>query len=354
MGRHVTTLMKAGLSALHYSGAGSLAAPLTRGAGVVFMMHHVSPAAAAPFEPNRILRITPAFLEAVVTRVIELGFDLVHIGEVPGRLAAGGGSRPFACFTFDDGYRDNMEHAFPVLRRLGAPYTLYVPTDYPDGRGDLWWLVLEEVIRRADTVAPPIAEGVRELDCRSLAAKHRVFQSIYWDLRARPEAEARDIVGRMAMAEGIDAAQLCRRLVMTWDEIRAAARDPLMTVGAHTCRHLALSKLSEAEAQREMVESRRRIEDELGRSCRHFSYPYGCRRAAGPREFRLAAEAGFVTAVTTRKGLVHRAAGDALMAIPRLSLNGDFQDLRYVETMLSGVPFAVWNAVRRVALPQAV
>jgi len=53
--------MKAGLSALHYSGAGSLAAPLTRGAGVVFMMHHVSPAAAAPFEPNRILRI-PAHL----------------------------------------------------------------------------------------------------------------------------------------------------------------------------------------------------------------------------------------------------------------------------------------------------
>ena len=58
--------------------------------------------------------------------------------------------RRFVCFTFDDGYRDNLEYAYPLFRRRGIPLTLYVPTDFPDGDGELWWIALEEVVPRAD------------------------------------------------------------------------------------------------------------------------------------------------------------------------------------------------------------
>jgi peptidoglycan/xylan/chitin deacetylase (PgdA/CDA1 family) len=274
------------------------------------------------------------------------------LDDLPSRLADPDPRRPFACFTFDDGYRDNREHAFPILARHGVPHTLYVPTDYPDGRGDLWWLVLEAAIRVLDRVAVTLDGVTTDQRTRTTAEKERAYDTIYWQLRALPESEARAIVAGLAREAFLDTRRLCSDLIMSWDEIREAARDPLLTIGAHTCRHMALRKLGEAEARREMVESRARIEAETGRPCRHFSYPYGCEQAAGAREFRLARELGFTTAVTTRKGLVAPDHRSALTAIPRLSLNGDFQDARYIDVMLSGVPFAMWNAARRVLSPQ--
>ena len=73
---------------------------------------------------------------------------------------------------------------------------------------------------------------------------------------------------------------------MSWDELRALAKDPLVTIGAHTKSHLALGKLSEAQARAEMAESICAHRNaSLGAPCRHFSYPYGCANSAGPREF---------------------------------------------------------------------
>ena len=60
----------------------------------------------------------------------------------------------------------------------------------------------------------------------------------------------------------------------------------------------------------------------------------------------MAQELGLATAVTTRKGLIQPQHEQALTALPRLSLNGDFQDLRYVRVMLTGAPFAFWNGLR--------
>ncbi len=98
-----------------------------------------------------------------------------------------------------------------------------------------------------------------------------------------------------------------------------------------------------------MAESIARIEKELGRPCRHFSYPYGCTQSAGEREFRIAEELGLETAVTTQKGLLYPEHAHELTALPRLSLNGDFQDIRYVKALLSGVPFALMNTLKRYA-----
>jgi hypothetical protein len=112
---------EAALSALYYIGIDGLAAPSTSGDGVTFMLHRVSPEPVRAFEPNRILKITPDFLDNVVLRVIEAGIDLLSMDDVPERLAARRSARPFACFTLVDGYRDNLEYALPVFMRYGAP-----------------------------------------------------------------------------------------------------------------------------------------------------------------------------------------------------------------------------------------
>jgi peptidoglycan/xylan/chitin deacetylase (PgdA/CDA1 family) len=80
----------------------------------------------------------------------------------------------------------------------------------------------------------------------------------------------------------------------------------------------------------------------------HLSYPVGDPTSAGPREFRIAAELGFKTAVTTRPGVLFPEHRQHLMALPRISLNGEHQQMRYVRVLLSGAATAVWNGFRRV------
>jgi peptidoglycan/xylan/chitin deacetylase (PgdA/CDA1 family) len=343
-----TRLLKAGLSALHYSGASVLMAPFTKGAGVVFMLHHVRPEPPQAFEPNRILKITPKFLEAVIREVMDAGFDVVSLDEVARRLTEGGGERPFASFTFDDGYRDNRDYAYPIFKRYGFPFAIYVPGEFGDGKGDLWWLALEAVLRAAPRISLEMNGDMCHFELATPADKDHAFHVIYWWLRTMPDKALRAVVARLARDTGQDLSKLCAELVMSWQEIRELAKDPLVTIGAHTCHHAALAKLPAAEARAEIADSVKRVEAELGRPCRHFSYPYGDDTSAGEREFAMAKDLGLLTAVTTRKGLIQPQHKDAPTALPRVSLNGDFQDIRYVRVMLTGAPFAFWNGLRRV------
>lgn len=348
MSRRTTGLLKVALSALHFSGADRLLAPLTRGVGVVFMLHRVRPSADDGFGPNRILEITPEFLDQTIRLVVARGFDVVSLDDVHARLREGDFDRPFACFTFDDGYRDNRDFAYPIFRRHNLPFAIYVPTDYPDGLGDLWWLKLEMVIAAVEALELRIEGLPTRLEAATPAQKDEAFGRVYWWLRSIPEGEARRIVADLCDLHGIDAAGLCRELIMTWGELRDLAGDHLVTLGAHTRRHLALAKLTLGEARLEMEESIRRLEREVGRPVRHFSFPYGDETSAGEREFELARELGLDTAVTTRKGLIHAHHALTPTGLPRVSLNGDFQSTRYVKVMLTGAPFAFWNAAQRL------
>lgn len=347
-----TRLFKAALKTLSVTRADRVVSPLTGGNGVIFMGHNVAPDPGHDFEPNRILRITPQFLDAVIGETRRLGFDIVPLDEVPQRLAdarqAGSRKRPFACFTFDDGYRDNIEHALPVFEKHNAPFTIYVPADYADGSGDLWWLTLERAIRAMPVVEIEIDGAMRRFETATAAGKQQAHHEIYWWLRRQPEARARTIINDLAETAGVADPGLCRRLVADWDMLRSVADHPLLTIGAHTCSHRALAKLSEAECRREMIESIARIEDELATPCHHFAFPYGSADAAGPREFKIAGELGLATAVTTRKGLLYSDHANDTAALPRLSLNGDYQDLSYVRTLLSGLPFALMHAAAHI------
>ena len=345
-------MLKTALSALHYSGLGSLAAPLARGRGVIFTLHQVEPARSRGFDPNGILRVTPEFLNSVLCQVREAGFETISIDRAAERIAGHDPSdAPFACFTFDDGYRDNLVNAYPILKRHNVPFTVYVATDLADGCGELWWLVLEEVVRRSPTVIVQMSGSVRRFDCGTDARRQAAFDAIYWWLRGLPEDRMRQVVRELAAGANVDIAALCKRLIMTWDELRGLASDPLVTIGAHSRRHYALAKLGAEEARAEIVDSVARIEAELGRRCRHFSFPYGDETSAAPREFALAAELGLKTAVTTRKGLIRGCGHDVMTGLPRVSLNGEYQHRRYVEVLLTGTPFMFLNMFRRDPQP---
>jgi peptidoglycan/xylan/chitin deacetylase (PgdA/CDA1 family) len=352
MARHTTQFLKAALSALHYTGADGLIAPFTAGNGVIFMLHQVTPDVPRDFEPNRILKVTPEFLEGVIGQVKELGFETIGIDDVPERLKSGPGQKPFAVFTLDDGYKDNAEFAYPIFKRHNVPFTIYVATDFADGRGDLWWLTLEEALRQLSSIDLEMDGPVQTFKLTTADQKDAAFEEIYWWMRSIDEGRARAITHRLARQAGFDPMAFCRDLVMTWDELRSLADDPLVTIGAHTRTHYAMAKLPAAKVRSEISDSVNQIEAELGQPCRHFSFPYGDEASAGDRDFEIAQELGLATAVTTRKGLLKASHADQLTALPRLSLNGDFQEPRYVKVLLSGAPFALWDVLSRIRGPR--
>ena len=144
-----STVIRAGLGALYFSGAHYLLRPIFSGVGAIFMLHHVRPPRDGGFQPNRHLEGTPEFLRTMLAHLHAHGIDVVTPDEVHQRLVERNFSRRFACFTFDDGYRDNREFALPVMREFDAPFTVYVASDFAEGRGPLWWIALERAIAKA-------------------------------------------------------------------------------------------------------------------------------------------------------------------------------------------------------------
>lgn len=134
MAKMKTTMMKAAMSGLYHSRAHRLLAPYTQGSGVIFTLHHVRPAPDRPndFGPNSFLEVTPDFVDGLFDQVQEAGLDVVSLDDAVERLKQGD-ERRFACFTFDDGYRDVADYAWPLSKRRSLPLTLYLPTDYIDG-----------------------------------------------------------------------------------------------------------------------------------------------------------------------------------------------------------------------------
>ncbi|MEZ5924957.1 MAG: polysaccharide deacetylase family protein [Hyphomicrobiaceae bacterium] len=346
--RRTTRLIKAGLTTLFYTGGHRVMAPLTQGVGAIFMLHHVTPEPRQDFDPNGILRVTPEFLDRAIQVALDSGFDIVSLDEAHFRLAEGLHERPFACFTFDDGYRDNLTYAYPIFKRYNLPFAIYVPSAFADGNGDLWWLTLETIFANVDHLTIKMDGEVKEFDCSTTIAKETAFEETYWWLRSINEDEARAVVHDLCRSAGVDPSEHGRSLPMSWDEIRMLAEDPRVTIGSHTRQHFALAKLSQSQAQQEIELGTERIAREIGRRPEHLSYPYGSACAAGAREFRLAKELGYKTAVTTRKGLIYAEHGAHLTALPRVSLNGDYQDERYLRVFLTGAPFAVWNGFKRL------
>ena len=342
-------VIRAGLDALYFTGAHHVLRPLLAGVGAIFMLHHVRPARDDLFQPNRHLEITPGFLAEVLTHVRALDVDIVSMDEAHRRMREREFARRFACFTFDDGYRDNRDHALPVMRDHDAPFTVYVASDFADGRGRLWWVALERVIARADAIEI-VRDGVTvRLAAHDATAKQAAFDEVHGWLRGLAnDTEVQDEVSRLCARHGIDDTVIARELCMSWQELAPFAADPLVSIGAHTISHCNLARETEAEAVRQMRDSRARIENELQRPALHFAYPYGDRAAAAAREFGFAREIGFKTAVTTRPGMVFPGNAAHMTALPRISLNGNYQNVRFLSVLTSGAATAMWNGFRRV------
>jgi peptidoglycan/xylan/chitin deacetylase (PgdA/CDA1 family) len=333
--------------ALYFSGLNRLLGSFTSGVGLILTLHHVRPARHDQFQPNKFLEITPEFLETIVLCLERENIDLVSIGEAQRRLTEMDFKRRFAVLTLDDGYRDTKDYAYPVLKKHAVPFAVYVAPSFPERRGNLWWTAMESIVAANDAIAITIDGSDLRLSCRSLAEKYEAYLNLRdWFAGRNSEAEMLELVHAMAAGYGIDMTAICDALCMTWDDIAELARDSLVTIGAHTVNHVLLGRESETVVRSELKNSRDVLESKLGQPVRHFAYPFGDARAAGPREYAIAAETGFDTAVTTRPSVLTAEHRQQLTALPRITISGEFQRERYLDVLFSGAATAIWNGLR--------
>lgn len=338
----------AAFAAIAATGADHWGRGFAQGKGAILTLHHVRPATSGGFRPNQLLEITPGFLDRALTLIRAEGYDIVSLDEALARLADPRPGRFFVALTFDDGYRDNLDHAWPVLARHQAPWTLYVVRGFAERTARLWWLELEEAIRALPRVGVDLPDGRFDAPAETGVEKQRAFDRLYWRLRKGPEAILLAAISALATQAGIDPAALVERECLPTQTLRSLAGAPGVTIGAHTLSHPMLARHPEGMARREIADGKAWLEAELGMPVRHFAYPVGDPASAGRREFALAKEAGFASAVTTRPGHLFAGHAEHLHALPRISLNGLHQSEGALRALLSGLPFLIWNRGRKL------
>lgn len=280
-----------------------------RGRGGILMYHRVNDA-------------DDPFFPALPSKAFEQQVDFVRrayrvepLEDVVRWLRAGAPGRPRVAVTIDDGYRDTFDVAFPLLRRMGVPATLFLSTG-PVETGVPLWLDHLRALFKGTTVKAfacrtlGVAESRLATDSDRLAAMTRVSAI----LKQRGRRVVDDAIAELV--EDLDPeGALTLPACLTWAEVKEMAGGGIQ-MGAHTHKHYVLSRLDRSEAREEIARSVRLIEEKVGAAVTTFAYPNGAASDYTPVTKALLAEMGLLAACSTRHGFA-RPGGDPF-ELPRL------------------------------------
>jgi peptidoglycan/xylan/chitin deacetylase (PgdA/CDA1 family) len=291
-----------------------LLGPLLRPSGVVVLMYH------RIVDRDRTLVGLPVEVFAAQMEWLRSNCDPIEPEAIGERVQDSRRARPAVLVTFDDGYRDYHDLAYPVLKRLGIPAIVFLATSFMDQGGMMWtdqvqWAALST---RLDRVRLPWSDAPPLLlpDQRSRAALGETARGY---LKTLPDADRRAAVDALLKELGAPPARA--REMLTWDEVRNTA--DLTRFGGHSHTHPILSRLDRASAEQEIRTCRDRIAAETGRVPTTFAYPNGRPADYTDETRQLLRDLGFSIAFSTSEGI----AGPETdwMAIKRLA--GDSDDL---------------------------
>jgi peptidoglycan/xylan/chitin deacetylase (PgdA/CDA1 family) len=319
----------------------------TGGAGVVLRFERVRPRRAARFQPLRSHEITPKFLDRTIRALKRWKYDIVSMDEVCRRAVTLPSPRRFVCLTFDGGYKDLIASAYPVLSRHGVPFTIYLPTAFPDRLGEAWWLALEEIIAREIRISLVIDRKELHFDIAATSEKYQLYEYLWGWMRTLSPPDLSIAINDLCRRYSLNLAKLSREASMDWDDLAKLAADPLVTIGSATVDYPVLSNLKDADAEREMTMGRAVAQAAFHRDVRHFAYPFGDRAAFARKHVQMAEEAGFASAASAISGVVQAEGRTNLHALPRIAWDGRQRSLRAMRVLLSGAAFAPVQPTRR-------
>jgi peptidoglycan/xylan/chitin deacetylase (PgdA/CDA1 family) len=231
-----------------------------------------------------------------------------------------------AIVTFDDGYRDNFQHAVPILKRHGMNAVFFVTTDYVTNRQLYWWEIIRVVVRRSTrseiTLGYPFpcAFPITDEAEKAAAIKKviRIVKSSYaMDLPRFLEELYRGCGVTWSREEERKEAD---RSILTWDDVRAM-RAAGMDVQSHTRTHRVLGTLPDEAFENELAGSKRELEERIDAPVRTIAYPVGKSIATEPRIREALAQAGYELGFTSTPGLVRMNGHEDYLDLKRIPID---------------------------------
>ncbi len=248
------------------------------------------------------------FFPALPTEVFERQMQYIArhyvvlpVEDLVGRMAAGSVPRNAVAITFDDGYRDNLTHAAPILARHHLPATVFLATGFI-GTGEVPWYDRLATALQVSTRSHVTLPSGEDLPLESEEARVSALGRSQAYFKGRPEIAFREELEALLDRLGGTDRPSAKNAMLSWDDVHAL-RGLGFRIGAHTVSHPILSRLSLERARAEIVDSQKAIRAACGVTARAFAYPNGGAADYTPAVVDLVREAGFTCAMTTRFGV---------------------------------------------------
>ncbi|MCQ2318998.1 MAG: polysaccharide deacetylase family protein [Bacteroidales bacterium] len=232
------------------------------------MLHRVRKVRSV-IESNAVYEITPERLEEIIIKYKKRGYEFIsadRLAELMTDKDDKGGRH--VCLTFDDGYRDNFELAFPILKKHGCPFVVFVNIENLNRESIQWRYALENLLVANDHIT--LSDGMI-YSCASISEKNKAFLEIN-KLYSNSDIS---IIKGLFISYDIDWVKQADELMMTAEMVREMSEDELCTIGSHAVRHCGIARLSEEEQKKELLCSRQILEEITGKEIHHFAYPFG-------------------------------------------------------------------------------
>ncbi len=270
--------------------------------GEVYMFHRVMPGDKS-IKPIAELNFTPARFEQFIKDRIDK-FDFISVDEMYSVMAnKQKRTKPFAVITFDDGYSDNYEFAYPILKKYDVPFCIYLSVNLVNAGGKVWNypLIAERIIRNNEYLE--LADGT-EYVCQTEEDKDKTFLSVKSWILNQPYDKLKDNF-RMQFGKYLNDDVFVPD-TLTWNQVEKLSKDRLCTFGSHTMSHCRLSFSEQSWLEYELSESKKEIESHTGKSVEHLSYPYGWKTDVSAAAAEYAEKAGYKTAMISWGGAVRK------------------------------------------------
>lgn len=274
---------------------------------LILMYHRVLPSGACKIPLQAGMYVEPETFEDHL-KYLNRHFRVIPFSDKfapssAGRQASSG--RPECILTFDDGWRDFFDFAYPALKRNRVPATVFLPTGYIGTNRWFWTDRLAGVLE---------SKGTREKQLEPMINR----------LKQRGENEANEAIARMTEGEGVDASS-GDRVFLNWEEVREMASSGLVSFGSHTHNHRILVHLEEVDVKDELVRSKETLlrEKAVDPSFIPFCYPNG---DWNDRISRMVRETGYHATVSTASGW--NAEGASPFELKRVAIHQDMTRTR--------------------------
>lgn len=292
-----------------------------------------------PADPE-LISATPRDFETQMS-FVRRHFNVIRFAQVIDAMDRGVALPPRSLLiTFDDGHFDNYAHAFPILRSLGLPATIFISTDYIGADRMFWFDRQAYLLYCARPGRHRLSSLGLELVLDGIASRRAASERLVGELKRVPDAVRHAALEELEvlLPPRDDAPPPPPRPTMTWDEVREMSEAGI-DFASHGVTHPVLTRLDDASLERELRYSREVIYSQTGKDVPVIAYPVGKADAFDDRVADAARRSGYRLGVSYETGINPSAGFDTFalrrLAVERYTTVGMFKSMLAFPQILS-------------------